>query len=62
MNTILNVVGAFIALFLVSKTDTKLGKLSGNVLNVANSVVDAANNCIESINLTIKEETKTSKK
>lgn len=58
MNVIFQVVGTIVALFLVSKTDTKLGKLSGNILNIADTAIDAINNCIESVNLTIVDETK----
>lgn len=58
MNVIFQVVGTIVALFLVSKTDTKLGKLSGNILNIADSGIDAINNCIESVNLTLVDETK----
>lgn len=58
MNVIFQVVGTIVALFLVSKTDTKLGKLSGNILNIADTAIDAVNNCIESVNLTIVDETK----
>lgn len=60
MNLILQIVGTLVALFVVSKTDTKLGKLSGNVLNIANNGIDALNNCIESVNLTLVDENKKS--